>query len=138
MVLFSAAAGICLWGLFNLLDNLKQPELLRSSRVIVVKGCEPQEAPQAVQRCPQLYCEKALLESHAVPLRAHFNVTIDRTDANAAHAIHLIAGTVNTAGQAGDDGGFACLLDGSKVIASRRLTATELAALAKQPGNWQL
>jgi hypothetical protein len=134
MILFCGISGICLWGLFNLLDNLQQPDLLRSAKAVIVKGCEPPESPDAVLLCPQLYCQKALLDMKELSLRTRFKVTIDKTDPAAPTASHLIAG--NIIGDA--EAGFACLLDHNKVIARRRLNARELGALAQQSSDWKL
>ena len=111
MILFCGVAGFCLWGLFNLLDNLKQPELLRTAKVVVVKGCDSTASAEALQLCPQLYCQKALLESKAAPLKTRFTVTLDKSDANA----RVVGGNTN------DGRSFACLLEGNKVTASRLL-----------------
>ena len=70
LVIFAALFGVALWGLFSLLDNLREPELLRSAKAIVVKGCDPIESAEAQQLCPQLFCQKFLLDGRAVPPRA--------------------------------------------------------------------
>lgn len=133
MILFSAGAAICLCGLFYLLDNLKQPELLRTPRALIVKGCTPAESDEAAALCPQLHCQKALLDANEFPARTRFAVTIDKVaDTNKAH---LIAGTLkNDAG----DPGFACLMSQNIVVARRRLKAGELAVLADQSAGWKL
>jgi hypothetical protein len=133
MILFCLGAGICLWGLFNLLDNLKQPELLRAPKAIIVKGCEPAESAEAAVLCPQLYCQKALLDSKSLPLKTRFTVTTDRRDA--ATSTQLIAGTIS--GAAGEPA-FACLMDGQRVIAARRLDMQALEPLQQQAGGWKL
>lgn len=134
MILFCAVAGICLWGLFNLLDNLKQPDLLRSAKAVIVKGCEPAESDDAAMLCPQLYCQKALLDAKEFSLRTRFDVTIDKKDSSSPTGTHLIAGSI-----VGDDeSGFACLLESNKVVAKRRLKVDELRALTQQSGGWQL
>lgn len=73
LAVVTAIAGLCLWGLFSLLDNLSEPGLLRTAKAVVVKGCE---APRASDRdlCAQLRCEKSLLEQRRVPLRARFAI----------------------------------------------------------------
>lgn len=133
MILFCCGAGICLWGLFNLLDNLKQPELLRASKAIIVKGCEPAESDEAATLCPQLYCQKALLDTKSLPLKTRFNIVTDRHDR--ASSKHLIAGTIS-----GADGepAFACLMDRHRVIAARRLAMQQLERLQQQAGGWEL
>ena len=128
MILFCGVAGFCLWGLFNLLDNLKQPELLRTAKVVVVKGCDSTASAEAMQSCPPLYCQKALLESKAVPLKTRFTVTLDKSDAKT----RVIGGSVS------DGRSFACLADGNKVTVGRLVTEQELSNLDSQPGNWTL
>ena len=128
MFVFCGVAGFGLWGLFNLLDNLKQPELLRSAKAIVVKGCDARNTPEAIQACPRLFCQKALLESKVVPLKTRFTVTLDKADAKT----HLVAGTTQ------DGQSFACLLEQNKVTASRLITAQESSGLDAQQGGWQL
>jgi hypothetical protein len=139
MILFCGLAGICLWGLFDLLDNLKQPELLRSPKAIVVKGCDPVPADEAGKLCPQLYCQKAILDAKVVPLRSRFSVTIDKTQVSLVPGppdTHLVAGLARL----GDDvqQPFACLLDGHKVMASNAITPQLLEELAQQSGDWKL
>ena len=133
LVIFVGLSGIALWGLFSLLDTLREPELLRGAKVIVVKGCEPMESDQARQLCPQLFCQKFLLDGRRVPLRAAFKVTVDSIAANQ----HLIGGVVQT-GAAGSDQRFVCLLRDNKVMAGQLVDATHLETLAAQPANWSL
>jgi hypothetical protein len=135
MILFCALAGICLWGLFDLLDNLQQPELLRSPKAIVVKGCDPVPADEAGKLCPQLYCQQAILDAKVVPLRSRFSVTVDKTQADTA-GTHLVAGLARLADGAQQP--FACLLDGHKVTASNAITPQLLEQLAQQSGDWKL
>ena len=133
LVIFAAISGIALWGLFSLLDNLREPELLRTAKVIVVKGCEPMESAQARQLCPQLFCQKFLLEGRRLPLRSMFKVTVDTT----AGSEHLIGGIVQN-GAADSDQRFACILRDQKVTSGEILDGVHLEALAAQPSNWTL
>jgi hypothetical protein len=133
LVIFAAISAIALWGLFSLLDNLREPELLRSAKAIVVKGCEPMESDQARQLCPQLFCQKFLLDGRGVPLRSVFKVTVDTTAGNE----HLIGGIVQT-GSADSEQRFACILRDHKVAAGRVVDGAHLEALAAQPSNWSL
>ena len=133
MILFCGLAGICLWGLFDLLDNLKQPELLRSPKAIVVKGCEPAQSADAEQSCPRLYCQKAVLDSKAVPLRSRFDITIDKTQ-EAPPRTHLVAGLARQGDRSPQ--AFACLLEGHKVTASAAIAEQVLQELGQQPGDW--
>jgi len=132
-VIFAAVSGIALWGLFSLLDMLREPELLRTAKVIVVKGCEPMESAQARQLCPQLFCQKFLLEGRRLPLRSMFKVTVDTT----AGSEHLIGGIVQN-GAADSDQRFACILRDQKVTSGEILDGAHLEALAAQPSNWTL
>lgn len=133
LVIFAALSGIALWGLFSLLDNLREPELLRSAKAIVVKGCDPLESDHARQVCPQLYCQKFLLDGRSVPLRSVFKVTVDTQ----AGDEHLIGGVVQT-GAADSDRRFVCILRGQKVADGRVVDGAHLDALAAQPANWSL
>jgi hypothetical protein len=133
LIIVGALFGIALWGLFSLLENLREPELLRSTKAIVIKGCDPIESTQAQQVCPQLFCQKFLLEKRGLPLRSVFNVTVDTRADNE----HLIGGTVQT-GAADTDQRFACLLRDRKIADGRIVDGAHLEALAAQPANWSL
>ena len=133
LVIFAALFGIALWGLFSLLDTLREPQLLRTEKMIVVKGCDPMETAQARQLCPQLFCQKFLLDGHSLPLRSVFEVTVDTS----AGSEHLIGGVVRT-GAAGSDQRFACILRDQKVTAGQLVDGERLEALAAQPSNWSL
>lgn len=133
LVIFAALSGIALWGLFSLLDNLREPELLRSTKAVVVKGCDPIESAQAQQVCPQLFCQKFLLEKRGLPLRSVFNVTVDTKAGNE----HLIGGIVQT-GSADTDQRFACLLRDQKLADGQIVQGAHLEELAAQPANWSL
>jgi hypothetical protein len=133
LVIFAALFGIALWGLFSLLDNLREPELLRSTKAVVVKGCDPIETAQARQLCPQLFCQKFLLEKRGLPLRSVFNVTVDAKSGSE----QLIGGVVKT-GAADSDQRFACLLRGQKVADGQIVEGAYLEELAAQPANWTL
>ena len=133
LVIFAAISGIALWGLFSLLDTLREPELLRSAKKIVVKGCDPIESAQAQQLCPQLFCQKFLLEGRRLPLRSVFNVTVDAAAGNE----HLIGGVVQT-GSADNEQRFVCILRDHKVAAGELVDGAHLEALAAQPSNWSL
>jgi hypothetical protein len=106
---------------------------LRSTKAIVVKGCDPIESARAQQVCPQLFCQKFLLEKRGLPLRSVFNVTVDTRADNE----HLIGGTVQT-GAADTDQRFACLLRDRKIADGRIVEGAHLEALAAQPANWSL
>ena len=133
LVIFAALSGIALWGLFSLLENLREPELLRSQKSIVVKGCDPIESAQAKQLCPQLFCQKYLLDGRSLPLRSVFKVTVDTKAGNE----QLIGGVVQM-GSADSEQRFACILRDDKVTSGRVVEDAHLDALAAQPANWSL
>jgi hypothetical protein len=133
LAIFAALFGIALWGLFALLGNLREPELLRSAKAIVVKGCEPMKSEQARTLCPQLYCQKFLLDTRGVPRRTLFKVTVDTRSG----AEQLIGGVVQ-AGGADSEQRFACVLHDRKVIEGELIDGEQLETLAAQPASWSL
>lgn len=133
LAIFAALFGIALWGLFALLGNLREPELLRSAKSVIVKGCEPMESAQARTLCPQLFCQKFLLEARGVPRRSVFKVTVDTR----AGAEHLIGGVVQT-GAADSDQRFACILHDRNVTKGELIDGEQLETLAAQPESWSL
>lgn len=135
LAIFAAIFGIALSGLFWLLGNLSEPELLRSKKAVVVKGCDPIESEDAARICPQLFCQKFLLDTRAFELRYRFDVTVDRRSG----AEHLIGGTAKPFVPKPGDGpaqSFACVIEGKQVIAGQSVTADELAQLAEQD-SWR-
>jgi hypothetical protein len=129
LAIFAAVFGIALSGLFWLLGNLSEPELLRSKQAVVVKGCDPIEDDDAARLCPQLFCQKYLLDTKAVELRYRFEVTVDQH----AGSQHLIGGVARPflRGKGNHpDVNFVCVLENDKVVAGRTLNASELNALA--------
>jgi hypothetical protein len=133
LTIFAALFGIALWGLFSLLDNLREPQLLRSQKSILLKGCDSIESDQARQLCPQLLCQKYMLEKRGLPLRSVFKVTVDTR----ATSEHLIGGVVQT-GAADSDQRFACLMRDQQVAEGQVIDGADLDALAEQPANWSL
>jgi hypothetical protein len=132
-VIFAAVSGIALWGLFSLLDMLREPELLRSAKAIVVKGCEPMESEQARQRCPQLFCQKFLLEKRGLPLRSIFKVTVDKR----AGSEQLIGGELRT-GAADSGRHFACVLHDDRVASGGVVDGDRLNTLAQLAEAWSV
>ena len=133
LVIFAVVSGIALWGLFSLLDTLHEPELLRSTKAIIVKGCEPIESEQARQLCPQLFCQKFMLEKRGQPLRSMFKVTVDKR----AGRRQLIGGVLQT-GAADSDQRFACVLDNNKVAGGGVVDAYRLDVLAQLADTWPM
>jgi hypothetical protein len=129
LAIFAAVFGIALSGLFWLLGNLSEPELLRSKKAVVVKGCDPIEDDDAARLCPQLFCQKYLLDTKAVELRYRFEVTVDQRSGSQ----HLIGGVARPyiAGKNNPPAlHFACLMEHGEVAAGRTVDAAELTAMA--------
>jgi hypothetical protein len=129
LVIFAGLSGIALWGLFSLLDTLREPQLLRTAKSVLVKGCEPIESEDAIRLCPQLFCQKFLLDGRVLPPRTVFKITVDAKTGNQ----QLIGGLAGTGDQH-----FACVLRDNKVLAGRVLDAGRLDALSAQPAGWSL
>jgi hypothetical protein len=126
-LIFAAVAGICLWGLFSLLDQLKEPGLLRTDKATVVKGCDDWDK-EAQRVCPPLFCEKELIDRNIVGRRSHFKVTVDRVPADAA--IRLVGGEVYRAGfNEPPHSYFACVVQTDKVQRVTGVTLAQLQAL---------
>jgi len=125
----TAAAALCLWGLFSLLDSLREPGLLRSSKAIVVKGCESLQNEPARQQCPALFCEKALLDAKLLPLQAQFQIDLDRALEDRQH---LILGRSQSA--TGQSVYFMCEMAELKVTDARLVERDEFDELGT-PGN---
>jgi hypothetical protein len=130
--LVGSLGAIALWGLFSLLDNLKEPELLRSDRAVVLKGCDPIETHEAKQRCPALRCQKALLDAKLVPLRAALELQDERVSASE----RLVVGSATSDSQARQQ--FGCVLRADQVLSVALLSKAEIDELLTQDGQWQL
>jgi hypothetical protein len=129
LAIFAGIFGIALSGLFWLLGNLSEPELLRSKKAVVVKGCDPIEDEDAARICPQLFCQKHLLDTRVFELRYRFDVTVDRRSGGE----HLIGGVAKPFIAKPGDGperSFLCVLEGGQVVSSRALSAEELREFA--------
>jgi hypothetical protein len=131
LAIFAGVFGIALSGLFWLLGNLSEPELLRSKKAVVVKGCDPIEDENAARVCPQLFCQKHLLDTRVFELRYRFDVTVDERSGGE----HVIGGTAKPlVAKPGDGPGmersFLCVLQGMRVIESRAVAADELREFA--------
>lgn len=131
LAIFTALFGIALWGLFSLLDNLREPQLLRSQKAILLKGCDPMESDQAKRLCPQLLCQQYMLEKRGLPLRSVFKVTVDKRSGSE----QLIGGAVR-AGAADSDQRFACVLHDQKVAGGGMVDAAQLDGLAALAALW--
>lgn len=134
LTVLAAVFGIALSGLFWLLGNLSEPELLRSRKAVAVKGCDPIEGEAAARLCPQLFCQKFLLDTRAVELRYRFTVTVDRR----AGAEQLIGGTARPllVKDKGPERTFVCVLHGAKVLTGRVIAPADLQKLGQRPEQW--
>ena len=124
-------SGVALWGLFSLLENLRAPELLRSPKAVVVKGCDPIESDDARRMCPQLFCQKALLDARLLPPQSSFTTTVDQR----ARTQQLIGGFARVASS--EPASFACVLERGKILSARVIDEAELEALASEPDGWK-
>ena len=126
LILFTVTAGVCLWGLFALLDNLREPELMRSPQAVVVKGCDPIESEEAAKLCPQLLCQKALLESKQVPMSTRFQAMAEETrSGDDGQLRHVISGTARSGAPSSAEVRFECELTGARVSGVRLLTGRQ-------------
>lgn len=108
IIIVAGLAGIAFWGLFQLLDNLKEPGLLRTEKAIVVKGCESLDDHEDARKlCPQFLCQKAVLDRRLVPRDAKFTMNVDES----VEGQRFVGGAVNATGQT-----FECIMSGLKVI----------------------
>ena len=130
--LVGALGAIALWGLFSLLDNLKEPELLRSARAVVLKGCDPMETEEARNQCPGLRCQKALLDAKLVPLRARLKLQAERV----SDGERLVVGIATSESPSPQE--FACVIQGDHVTSVRLLSSEDIDELLTQEGGWEL
>ena len=118
MIIVAGLAGICFWGLFQLLDNLKEPALLRTAKTVAVKGCGSiDDHKDAARLCPQFLCQKALIDRKLVALDTQFSMTTDQT----SEGQRIVGGYVAATGQA-----FECSVSGLKVTDAQLINATEI------------
>jgi hypothetical protein len=117
LAIFGLVGGIALWSLFYLLDILREPELLRSTKAVVVKGCDSMESDAALRACPALFCQKALIDARLVPLRAKFTVSSDERTGD----LHHIGGTATS--EAARTDRYACVLERNEVKSAKLVEA---------------
>lgn len=130
-----AAAGLCLWGLFSLLDTLREPGLLQAEKATVIKGCEQLDSDEQRSVCPQLFCQKAVIDAGLVPRRTRFAVSVDEEDGAGGR---LIGGSISNRDADDPEGSFACVLEDATVVAVRIMDEMTLTSLAEQSGDWSL
>lgn len=131
---FAGIAGVALWGLFRLLDNLSEPGLLRTQKATVIKGCDKPDSDEARTVCPQLQCQKALIDGKQVPYTLHFTVSVDQI----AGAVRFVGGSIVERAPDDKEGWYACVLENGKVAAAKVLDGVAFGTLAGQQGGWQL
>lgn len=132
-VIFAALGAVALWGLFELLDTLREPGLLRTEKATVIKGCESLDSDATRTVCPQLFCQKAVIDTKLVPYTTRFAVTVDKNDGT---AVRLIGGDIERAPN--DQGAcFVCVMENNKVAAVKVTNRTTLDELAEQSGGWK-
>ncbi|HKE95448.1 MAG TPA: hypothetical protein VKB34_14135 [Povalibacter sp.] len=112
-----AVAALCLWGLFSLLESLNKPELLRSAKAVVVKGCDSPESG-AQQQCAALFCQKALLDQKLVPLNTRFQTDQSSVGSGGQWVVN---GQARTPGAAASVA-FSCKGTGRNVNDARRVS----------------
>jgi hypothetical protein len=118
MIIFAGIAGICLWGLFNLMDNLKQPGLLRTQNSVAVKGCAALDTHKDSPRmCPQLLCQKTLIDRKLLGLDEAIEIVNDSIDQD--ERIIGIRSRTN-------DRQFVCAVGGLVVKRAENVSATAL------------
>ena len=130
MILTIVAAGIALWGLFSLLENLSEPGLLRSADRAVVKGCDTLETEQARQSCPPLICQRDLFNARSFSQRSLLSVTTDTT--RGPH--RLIAVSASEGGAAPAQ--FVCIMQREKVLLARPAQTDEIERAIESDRDW--
>ena len=118
-------AAVSLWGLFSLLDSLKEPGLLRTEKATVVKGCESPESDAERDQCASFFCQKALLDAKLMPLDAKFELMSNELYEDDERVIkgQVAANGVTTQ--------LMCDMEGMKVIDASESTDDESATSAE-------
>lgn len=130
----TAAAGICLWWLFSLLDSLGTPDLQRTPSAATIKGCELLDNEETRAVCPQLFCQKAVIDTKRVSYKSRFAVTVDKEDGT----VRLIGGDVSNKAPTDPTSSFACLVRGTRIVAVRVTDRAGLREIASRQGGWRL
>jgi hypothetical protein len=130
LMLALVVAGIALWGLFSLLDNLNEPGLLRSADRAVVKGCETLDSEETEQMCLPLFCQRALFNARSFSQKSVLRVTADMQRGTQ----RLIGVSATDAGAAPAE--FVCVMQRDKVLLSRPARSDEIQKAASAEGDW--
>ena len=112
-------AAVSLWGLFSLLESLKEPGLLRTEKATVVKGCEKPDSDEEHDQCASLFCQKALLDARVMPLDARFEL---KSNERYEDGVRVITGQVAANGVTLQ---LMCDMQGMKVVEAGELIDEE-------------
>lgn len=114
------AAGLCLWALFELLSQLKEPGLLRSEKAAVIKGCDEIDNEETRKACAPLLCQKLLLDNKQVAWNVRF--TLEQQASSSDPSSEIVRGSTDR----GDV--LACLVRGKEVSAYKVGAADDVRA----------
>lgn len=133
--MLTAAASVCLWGLFSLLDALSDPGNLRAqTSTAAIKGCELLDNDETRAVCPQLFCQQAVIQTKQVSYKSRFAVTVDREEGGK----RLIGGNVSNKAPTDPSAAFICVLENTRIVAVKVTSRAGLEELAAQSGDWRL
>ena len=131
LILTIAAAGIALWGLFSLLENLNEPALLRSADRAAVKGCATLDSEATQQQCPPLLCQKALFDAKSFSQHSTLRITADTT--RGAERLVAVSASESAGAPAAQ---FVCIMQRDKVLLSRRASDEEIQRALAAGSDW--
>ena len=118
MIVFAGIGGICLWGLFSLLENLKEPALLRTTKGVAVKGCADLSAhADAPKLCPGYLCQKALFDRKLAAADNKAEITSDTSEGQD----RVIEGRLQNTNET-----FQCVVNGVTVRTAELTPASQL------------
>lgn len=136
-IVFTTISGISLWGLFSLLVAMREPGLLSADRNPIlkgaIKGCETLNTAETRSVCPQLFCQRAVIEARLVSHKSRFAVTVDKYT---GEGTRLIGGAVSDRDPDDPDARFLCLLSDDRVVAVKVMDLEEFNDLAAHPKKW--
>lgn len=131
----TAAAALCLWSLFALLDHLNEPGILRSERTAVVKGCERLDNAITQRQCPPLLCQKALIDHRVLPLHTNVRLVELKTSAQERLVVLALASPPSSATPDTNDH-LVCALQDTQVVLARSTNRDEIAWLSDLEDAW--
>src|SRR5687767_9053451 len=133
-IVLTSAASVCLWGLFSLLDALGDPGTLRAETNSEIRGCELLDNDESRAVCPQLFCQRAVIQTKQVSYKSRFAVTVDREEGGK----RLIGGSVSNKAPTDPSAAFICVLENTRIVAVKVTSRAGLEELAAQSGDWRL